>query len=300
MDDDGGPLSNFGRGLRKIFGKEKSENPEDVIEEEIMSMVNEGHEKGVLLASEAEMINNIFALDDKEAKDIMTHRKNIEAVDGTLTLREVLAQIEDKGFSRYPVYTEDIDNIIGVIHIKDILNLMLKQDVMDVPVTDIEGLIRPVPYIPETRNIAVLFKNMQAQKVHLVIVVDEYGQTSGIVSLEDVLEEIVGNIMDEHDKEEPMIIHADDGSYLMDGMTELEEVCSLLGIEKDEELEDFDTLNGFLIAKIDRIPADGETFTVSAYGYRFEIVLVENRMIRTVRVTKEPEPQENEEEKRES
>lgn len=300
MDDDGGPLSNLGRGLRRIFRIKKAENPEDVIEEEIMSMVNEGHEKGVLLDSEAEMINNIFALDDKEAKDIMTHRKNIEAVDGTLTLREVLAWIGDKGFSRYPVYKENIDNIIGVIHIKDILNLMLKRDVMDVVVTDIEGLVRPVPYIPETRNIAVLFKNMQAQKVHLVIVVDEYGQTSGIVSMEDVLEEIVGNIMDEHDKEEPMIIHADDGSYLMNGMTELKEVCALLGIKDDGELEDFDTLNGFLIAKIDRIPADGEQFSVRAYGYLFDILLVENRMIRTVRVMKAPLSQEKEEEQREN
>ena len=292
MDDDGRPLSNFGKGFKKFFGRGKSENSEEVIEEEIMSMVNEGHEKGVLLASEAEMINNIFALDDKEAQDIMTHRKNIEAVDGTMTLREVLTQIEDKGFSRYPVYMEDIDNIIGVIHIKDILNLMLKQDVMDVPVTKLENLVRPVPYIPETRNIDVLFKNMQAQKMHLVIVVDEYGQTSGLVTLEDVLEEIVGNIMDEHDEEELKIIPADDGSYLMDGMTELEEVCSLLGIEEDEELEEFDTLNGFIISQIDRIPADGEVFTTSAYGYRFDILLVENRMIRTVRVTKEPELQE--------
>lgn len=300
MEDDGGPLSNFSKGFKKIFGRGKAENAEEVIEEEIMSMVNEGHEKGVLLASEAEMINNIFALDDKEAKDIMTHRKNIEAVDGTMTLREVLAQIEDTGFSRYPVYLEDIDNIIGVIHIKDILNLMLKQDVMDVPVTKLDHLVRPASFIPETRNIDVLFKNMQAQKVHLVIVVDEYGQTSGLVSLEDVLEEIVGNIMDEHDEEELTVIRAEDGSYLMDGMTELDEVCSVLGIEPDEEWKDFDTLNGLLISKIDRIPADGETFAVKEAGYCFDILLVENRLIRTVRVTKETADPEKEETTRES
>lgn len=287
MDDDGSPLNTFGKGLRKLFGRGKFGTGEDVTEEEIMSMVNEGHEQGVLLASEAEMINNIVTLGDKEAKDIMTHRKSIAAIDATMTLREVLREIEDKGFSRYPVYSENIDNIIGVIHIKDILNLMLKQDVMDVPVTKLDRLVSPVPFIPETRNIDVLFKNMQSQKKHMVIVVDEYGQTAGLVSMEDILEEIVGNILDEHDADEMLIIHAEDGSYLMDGMTELEEVCQILDIEEQEEQEDFDTLNGFIVSQIDRIPSDGEVFQISAYGYCFEVLLVENKMIRTVRVTKE-------------
>ena len=287
MDDDGSPLNTFGKGLRKLFGRGKFGTGEDVTEEEIMSMVNEGHEQGVLLASEAEMINNIVTLGDKEAKDIMTHRKSIAAIDATMTLREVLREIEDKGFSRYPVYSENIDNIIGVIHIKDILNLMLKQDVMDVPVTKLDRLVSPVPFIPETRNIDVLFKNMQSQKKHMVIVVDEYGQTAGLVSMEDILEEIVGNTLDEHDAEEMLIIHAEDGSYLMDGMTELEEVCQILDIGEQEELEDFDTLNGFIVSQIDRIPSDGEVFQISAYGYFFEVLLVENKMIRTVRVTKE-------------
>ncbi len=289
MDDDGSPLYNFGKGIRKLFGKGRSISPEDLTEEEIMSMVNEGHEQGVLQESEAEMINNIFALDQKEAKDIMTHRKNIEAVDGTITLREMLGVIENEGYSRYPVYLDDIDNIIGVIHIKDILKLMLKQDAMDTVLTKIDDLIWPVPFIPETRNIDVLFKNMQSQKTHMVIVVDEYGQTAGLVTMEDILEEIVGNILDEHDTEELWIIPDKDGSYLMDGVTDFDEVCQLLNIE-DEDLHDFDTLNGFIIAQIDRIPSDDEVFSVSVYGYRFDVLLVENKMVRTVRVTKEPEP----------
>lgn len=291
MDDDDSPLYNFGKGIRKLFGKGRSISPEDLTEEEIMSMVNEGHEQGVLQESEAEMINNIFALDQKEAKDIMTHRKNIEAVDGAITLREMLGVIENEGYSRYPVYLDDIDNIIGVIHIKDILKLMLKQDAMDKMLTKIDDLIWPVPFIPETRNIDVLFKNMQSQKTHMVIVVDEYGQTAGLVTMEDILEEIVGNILDEHDTEELWIIPDKDGSYLMDGITDFDEVCQLLNIE-DGDLHDFDTLNGFIIAQIDRIPSDDEVFSVSAYGYRFDVLLVENKMVRTVRVTKEPEPEE--------
>ena len=291
MDDDDSPLYNLAKGIRKLFGKGRSIAPEDLTEEEIMSMVNEGHEQGVLQESEAEMINNIFALDQKEAKDIMTHRKNIEAVDGTITLREMLGVIENEGYSRYPVYLDDIDNIVGVIHIKDILRVMLKEDIMDMVLTEIDDLIWPVPFIPETRNIDVLFKNMQSQKTHMVIVVDEYGQTAGLVTMEDILEEIVGNILDEHDMEELCIIPDTDGSYLMDGITDFDEVCQLLGIE-DKDLYDFDTLNGFIVAQIDRIPADNEVFSVSAYGYRFDVLLVENRMVRTVRVTKEPESEE--------
>ena len=270
MEDDSSPFNTFGKGFKRIFGKGRWTAGEDLTEQEIMSMVNEGHENGVLQESEAEMINNIFTLDQKEAKDIMTHRKQIMALDGTCSLQEVLAEIRDMGYSRYPVYLDDVDNIIGIIHIKDILNQMLDQTNMEQQLTKINDLIRPASFIPETRNIDVLFKNMQSQKIHMVIVVDEYGQTSGLVTMEDILEEIVGNIFDEHDAEEEQIVEEADGSYVIDGMT------------------DFDTLSGFLISRINKIPVNGEHYQVSAYGYRFDVLLVEHRVIRTVRVTKEP------------
>ncbi len=292
MEDDSSPLNYFEKGLKKLFGKNRRGSGEDLTEQEIMSMVNEGHENGVLQESEAEMINNIFTLDQKEAKDIMTHRKQIMALDGACSLQEVLAEIRDMGYSRYPVYLDDIDNIIGIIHIKDLLNQM--QDCVDPKkkLTRIDNLIRPASFIPETRNIDVLFKNMQSQKIHMVIVVDEYGQTSGLVTMEDILEEIVGNIFDEHDAEEEQIVEEADGSYIIDGMTDFDEVCELLEIE-NEETEDFDTLSGFLISRINKIPMNGETYEISAYGYRFDVLLVEHRVIRTVRVTKEPEEEEN-------
>lgn len=287
MEDDSSPFNTFGKGFKRIFGKERWTAGEDLTEQEIMSMVNEGHENGVLQESEAEMINNIFTLDQKEAKDIMTHRKQIMALDGTCSLQEVLAEIRDMGYSRYPVYLDDVDNIIGIIHIKDILNQMLDQTNMEQQLTKINDLIRPASFIPETRNIDVLFKNMQSQKIHMVIVVDEYGQTSGLVTMEDILEEIVGNIFDEHDAEEEQIVEEADGSYVIDGMTDFDDVCELLEIH-GEELEDFDTLSGFLISRINKIPVNGEHYQVSAYGYRFDVLLVEHRVIRTVRVTKEP------------
>lgn len=281
-------LSNL---LARVFGVDPLSDTDDVTEEEIISMVNEGHEQGVLLASEAEMIHNIFEFGDKEAKDIMTHRKNICALDGMKTFRQTLEFIKENNYSRFPVFLDDIDNIIGVLHIKEALERSLDASIYDVLIKDIDGLIREVDFIPETRNINTLFTMMQSAKSHLVIVVDEYGQTSGLVAMEDILEEIVGNIEDEHDEETHTIEMQSDGSWLMSGMAPFEEVKEELGIENEEE-EDFETLNGFLISLIDKIPNDDEVFSTTAHGFLFEILSVENKMIQMVRVEKLPEEME--------
>ena len=283
MEDDSSPFNTFGKGFKRIFGKGRWTAGEDLTEQEIMSMVNEGHENGVLQESEAEMINNIFTLDQKEAKDIMTHRKQIMALDGTCSLQEVLAEIRDMGYSRYPVYLDDVDNIIGIIHIKDILNQMLDQTNMEQQLTKINDLIRPASFIPETRNIDVLFKNMQSQKIHMVIVVDEYGQTSGLVTMEDILEEIVGNILDEYDKEEPDIVSRKNGTYELTGLTLLDDVEETLGVEFDKEDKDnFDTLNGFMVSRLGHIPKAGEKGSVRIGDYLLKIMKVENKVIQTV------------------
>lgn len=259
---------------------------ENSTEQEIMTMVTEGHEKGDLLDSEAMMIHNIFEFGDKEAKDIMTHRKKIEAIDASCTLGEALQFVCHKAFSRYPVYLDDMDNIIGVIHIKDLLPFIANGCSLDTSIRDCENLIRSIPFIPETRNIDNLFRFMQKQKSHLVIVVDEYGQTAGLVAMEDILEEIVGNILDEHDKEDSLILPQKDGSFLMDGEAEIEDVLNALGVKSEDLSEEFDTLNGYLVSLIDKIPSDGELLEVDAIGYHFEILLVENKLIQTVRIKK--------------
>ena len=290
MEDDSSPFNTFGKGFKRIFGKGRWTAGEDLTEQEIMSMVNEGHENGVLQESEAEMINNIFTLDQKEAKDIMTHRKQIMALDGTCSLQEVLAEIRDMGYSRYPVYLDDVDNIIGIIHIKDILNQMLDQTNMEQQLTKINDLIRPASFIPETRNIDVLFKNMQSQKIHMEIVIDEYGQTAGIVTMEDILEEIVGNILDEYDVDEQYIVRGEGDALIMSGMTPLDEAQEELGIVfPEEDLENYDTINGLLISRLDRIPGDDEQPEIEYLGYRFCVLKVENKMIHSVRVTKLPQ-----------
>lgn len=277
-------LSNL---FSRLFGVDPLLDTDDVTEEEIISMVNEGHEQGVLLASEAEMIHNIFEFGDKEAKDIMTHRKNIVAIDANMKYIDVLGFLKENNYSRFPVYEEDIDNIIGVLHIKEALDCSQEQDLLEKPIKDIKGLIRETEFIPETRNINMLFTTMQSQKNHMVIVVDEYGQTSGIVAMEDILEEIVGNIEDEHDAEELLIEKLEDGSYRMNGMAPLEDVAEVLGITLEDD--DFETLNGFLISLIDKIPNEDEHLSADAFGYHFEIQHVENKMIQNVKVTKLPE-----------
>ena len=299
MDDGGSPktgmmqLKKFvSKPVSKLFGVQLFRELEDVTEEEIISMVNEGHEQGVLLASEAEMIQNIFEFGDKEAKDIMTHRKNILAINGEDTFLEVLDYVTENNYSRYPVYLEDIDNIIGILHIKEMLKFCRREDLYDKSIKDIKELIRETKFIPETRNINTLFANMQSEKNHLMIVIDEYGQTAGIVALEDIVEEIVGNIEDEHDEEEQMIERFVDGSFIMDGLTPLEEALEVLGVSKSEEHQ-FETLNGLLISFIGHIPTEDEHISTEAYGYQFEVQEVENKLIKKVKIKKVQEKSSN-------
>lgn len=257
---------------------------DDVIEEEIISMVKEGHEQGVLMDSEAEMIHNIFEYVDKEAKDIMTHRKNIVAIDGDMSFYDMVAYVDDTGKSRFPVYEGDIDNIIGVLLIKDAFLYCQKNEIFRTSVKDIPGLVREVDFITETIKINNLFKKMQSDKSQICIVIDEYGQTSGLVAMEDILEEIVGEIEDEHDEEEQTFQMESDGSYTFDGLTELPDVLEVIDLPIDED--EFETLNGYVISLLEKVPNDGDYEIVEMHGYRFEIQKVVNRIIREVRITK--------------
>ena len=276
------------KGILRIFGISVNNDSEDVTEEEIISMVNEGHEQGVLLATEAEMITKIFQFGDKEAQDIMTHRKNILAIDRNMTLSDALDYMLSGSKSRFPVYEENIDHVLGILHFRDAMRAHREPGNMSLAVGDIDGLIRETMYIPETKNIDDLFKDMQRTKTQMVIVVDEYGQTTGLLAMEDILEEIVGNIMDEYDEDEAYIEETEnDDEYIIEGITPLEELEERFGISFNEE--EFETLNGFLISKMDKIPEENEEFSIDVDGYSFRILSVENRMIKSVLVTKLPE-----------
>ena len=276
------------KGILRIFGISVNNDSEDVTEEEIISMVNEGHEQGVLLATEAEMITKIFQFGDKEAQDIMTHRKNILAIERNMTLSDALDYMLSESKSRFPVYEENIDHVLGILHFRDAMRAHREPGNMSLAVGDIDGLIRETMYIPETKNIDDLFKDMQRTKTQMVIVVDEYGQTTGLLAMEDILEEIVGNIMDEYDEDEAYIEETEnDDEYIIEGITPLEELEERFGISFNEE--EFETLNGFLISKMDKIPEENEEFSIDVDGYSFRILSVENRMIKSVLVTKLPE-----------
>ena len=268
----------------KAVGINIREKDDNVTEEDIMYMVNEGHEQGVLEASEAEMITNIFEFDDKVAADIMTHRTAVLALDGEITLKEALDfVVKEANYSRFPVYEEDIDNIIGILHMRDMLHYTDSKEHLNTPIKKIKGLLRSPHFIPETKNINSLFKEMQSQKIHIELVVDEYGQLAGIVTMEDILEEIVGNILDEYDKEEPDIVSRKNGTYELTGLTLLDDVEETLGVEFDKEDKDnFDTLNGFMVSRLGHIPKAGEKGSVRIGDYLLKIMKVENKVIQTV------------------
>ena len=267
-----------------LFGVNPDTNEDDVTEEEIIDMVNEGQEQGLLEAAEAEMISNIFEYKEKEAQDIMTNRNNIIALDGDILLKDAIHEVINGKQSRYPVYEENIDHIIGILHLKDAMRYHADTEKLNTPLRKIKDLMREPEFIPQTRNIDELFKQMQSKKLQMVIVIDEYGQTTGLVAMEDILEEIVGNIMDEYDEETDYIEEKGNNEYIIEGLTPLEELEERFEISFGEV--EFETLNGFLISKMDKIPEENEQFEIEVDGYHFKILSVKNMMIHSVLVTR--------------
>ncbi len=269
--------------LPKLF-KRKTQ-PEEV-EKEILSIVNEGHESGALESSEATMISNIFDFADKEAADICTKRNDIQALNKDTGILEALNIMLNSSYSRYPVYDDNIDSIIGILYLKDTARVHSKYENKETPISKIPNLIRNALFVPETMNIDDLFRKMQSKKTQLAVVIDEYGQTTGIVSMEDILEEIVGNIMDEYDVEKHNIRkrRGTNDEYVIDGCTTIEEIESKLNFKIDEG--PYETLNGFMISRLDRLPEKNEQFKTACNGYTFEILSVENRMVSKVSVKK--------------
>ncbi|MBP3507629.1 MAG: HlyC/CorC family transporter [Lachnospiraceae bacterium] len=276
--------------LFRKFSRNK-EKYEEQVEEEIKSMVTEGHEHGVILEDEAEMINNIFEFGDKEARDVMSPRQKIEGIDASWSLEEAMNFMLENGFSRYPLYEEDLDNIVGVLHLKDAMRYYMRNKE-----AALRDIAREPFFVHPTQNISKLFNDMQSKKIHMAIVVDEYGQTEGIVAMEDILEVIVGNILDEYDEEEHDIIRlGDENSYLMRGLARLEEVEDILEIEFPDE--DIDTLNGFLLYELGRLPTEGEEINIIYQGYSFRPIDIHDKMIVQVKVTKIEVPETEKENK---
>ena len=270
---------------------------DEVTEKELISMVDEAHEKGVIQKDEAEMIQNIFAFEDKEVGAVMTHRSSVAAFALDDLLKDVVDHMMEEGNSRYPVYGEDMDDIRGLIHFKDAVKFFTQNSWPKFKtLKELPGLIREVTFVPETRNVGQLFRTMQARQVHMVVVVDEYGQTAGVVTMEDILEEIVGDIFDEYDESKDMFRTQVDNSIIIDGLASLEDVEQELKIDfGDVEME---TLNGYLTELLGHIPTSEDLDKeIVANGYRFKILSLGNRTIGRVRAEKINEETKGESEK---
>lgn len=271
-------ISNFF--IRILGGKTLKEGP-FVTEEEIKTMVTVGEEAGVIEEEEKEMIHSIFEFGDTIVREVMVPRPDMVAAKSTNSIKDVLSMIMHEGHSRIPIYTDSLDSIVGIVYAKDILKY-LTEGKLDV---SLESLMRPVYVIPETKKVNELLRELQRRKIHMAMVVDEYGTTVGLVTIEDLLEEIVGEIFDEYDLEETMIEQVDENTIRVDARVGLDEVTELLAITFPEF--EGDTIGGFIFSLLGRIPSEGEQ--VPFENLLFTIEKVGGRRIRKILITRQPE-----------
>ncbi len=285
-------LSVSTNGVVRMFGFDPNADEENVTEEEIRMMVDVGGEKGVIEDSQKEMIDNIFEFDDLDAGDIMTHRTDMTAIEVSRSLEEVAELAIENGYSRIPVYEDDPDSIVGVLYAKDLLKYVGHNIPADLTISKV---MRKALYVPETQSCGDLFKAMNDSHTQFAVVVDEYGGTAGIVTLEDVLESIVGNIQDEYDDEDEEIVQINETTFTIDGITDLDEVDELVGTKLPEG--DYDTLGGFVISLLGYLPSesDPEPAVAEYDNLRFTVLNFEDRRIGEIKVEILPK-EENEDE----
>ncbi len=252
---------------------------ETVTEADIMQLVDAGNETGVIEEQQREMISNIFEFDDMPVSDVMTHRTEIIAVNVEMKINDVVCLARDENYSRMPVYQENIDNIIGILNAKDLLGLVGCRDITGFHV---RHFMREALFVPETAKCDDVLSEMLRKKVQMAIVVDEYGGTEGLVCMEDILEEIVGNIQDEYDDEEVGLCRVTDSIYTMNGNADPDEILPELGLEVPEDME-LDTMSGFVVELLGRIPETTERPSVDWRGVRFSVLLVEDNWIEKIK-----------------
>jgi len=267
--------------IMRILGFSTEGVEEKVTLEEIRSIVEVGQEQGIINSVERQMIDSIICFDDKLAKEVMTARTEVFMIDVDDPIEKYLGEMLELKYSRIPVYEEDADNIIGVLYIKDYLLESYKQGFDHV---DIKKIIRPAYFIPERKNINDLFLELQSTRKHMAVLIDEYGGFSGIVTMEDLIEEIMGDIDDEYDHDEPDIKIIDKYNYHAKGVTSIKELNNKLGTQLDEETENYDTLGGLLIYIMGYIPNNGEKIKLEYENIEFHIEEIEEKRIQKVRI----------------
>lgn len=283
-------------GTLKLLGMKTKADDGAASEEDIRLMVESSGEQGAIAQEEQQWIENVFDFGDMVASDVMTPEPDVTAFSIDETPENIIQAIQETGLSRYPVYEEDINDICGVLNARDfLLNLQAKNP------KPIKGLLRRAYFVPESVHADQLFKDMQSQKHHFAIVVDEYGGTAGVVTMEDLLEEIVGNIYDEFDPEEPQpIVQVKEGLWRVQGSARVEELADVADITIPEDA-DYDTLGGMVMSCLSTIPEDGSKLTVETNGLRIRVEMVEDRKVIWAYVQKLPpeEPQDKDSQKKE-
>lgn len=258
-----------------------------VTEEEILQMVGEGEETGVLEETEKDMIANILDFNDTTAEETMTHRTDISAVADDEPITKAVEISVEHGYSRVPVYHEDIDSIVGICYVKDLLPYVGKELPEFIRLTD---LMRPAYFVPETKKCSQLFTEMTERKVQIAIVVDEYGGTAGLITLEDLVESIVGNIQDEYDHEEDDVHRVSETEFTVDGSASIDEISDLTGVELPEG--DYDTIAGLVTERLGYIPKDGEHPKIETEGLTITVLEVEDQRLSRLFIVREPQEEE--------
>ncbi len=266
----------------KLLGKSSEQNvPDHLTEEKILMMVDEGEENGTIEENTRSMIENVFDFDDTTVGEIMTHRKDVIAVRDNDKLTKVTQIAIESGRSRIPVYHEDIDDIMGIIYVKDLLKLVgvhKFDDVID------KSIIREAVYVPESKRCSEMFQYMTSHKIQIAVVVDEFGGTGGIITMEDLIESILGSIQDEYDDEDEEIKRVNENSFRVDGATSLDEISDLTGLNFEDDKND--TIAGVMLDRMGHIPKSGEHPSIMINGVRFTVLEVEHHRISTVLVVK--------------
>ncbi len=276
-------------GILRLFRIDPKALDDQVTEEEILEILGEGEEKGVIEETEKDMIANILDFNDTTAGETMTHRTDVVAVEDTDPVSEVVKAALENGCSRLPVYHEDIDSVVGICYVKDLLPFVGQAVPEDVKLTK---LMRPAYFIPESKKCSHLFKEMTERKVQIAIVVDEYGGTAGLITLEDLVESIVGNIQDEYDNEEEEIHKVSETAFTVDGATSIDEIADLTGTDIPEG--DYDTIAGLVTERLGRIPKEDEQPRLTLSGLTITVLEVEDNRISRLMIVKDPPPEEKE------
>jgi len=275
-------FNKLSNGIIRLFGGKIKPAPQFLTEEEMKAMISIGEEEGALEKEEKEMLHNVFAFGDKQVTEAMVPRTEIVAIQEDAALSDVLSLVKEEGYSRYPVILENVDNIIGVLYVKDILRKMAEEQVT--PETPIRSFIRDAYYIPESKMVTALLDEMQKNKFQIAIVLDEHGGTAGLITLEDIMEEIVGGLQDEFEaiEAEKEVEVVDERTFVVSGTTGMDEINELVGTDLDSK--DFHTIGGFAFGLFGRLPKVGEQLRY--HGLRLLILEMDGKKIEKLKITK--------------